>query len=61
MKKIVSFLVMLLFVVVASSQENRPRLVAGYPVNYREDSVSTYTLPDLFTCMDGQEVPVPED
>lgn len=38
------------------AQDNRPRLVAGYPVNYSEDSVGTYILPDLLTCNDGKKV-----
>lgn len=56
MKKILSCFTLLLFFVAGSSQENRPKLVAGYPVNYNEDSTGTYTLPDLFTCADGQKV-----
>ncbi|QHV96484.1 glucuronyl esterase domain-containing protein [Spirosoma endbachense] len=35
---------------------NRPTLVAGIPVNYQEDSVGSYILPDLLTCADGQPV-----
>ena len=35
---------------------NRPTLVAGIPVNYQEDSVGSYVLPDLLTCADGQPV-----
>ncbi len=40
----------------AQQSANRPTLVAGIPVNYNEDSVGTYTLPDLLTCLDGQKV-----
>jgi hypothetical protein len=35
---------------------NRPTLVAGIPVNYQEDSVGSYVLPDLLKCTDGQLV-----
>jgi len=31
-------------------------VVAGIPVNYSEDSVGTYTLPDLFTARDGSKI-----
>jgi hypothetical protein len=43
---------------VAAQQQaaNRPTLVAGFPVNYQEDSVGSYTLPDLLTCIHGQRV-----
>jgi hypothetical protein len=40
----------------AQQPANRPTLVAGIPVNYQEDSVGAYTLPDLLTCLDGQRV-----
>ncbi|GAB3992228.1 acetylxylan esterase [Spirosoma daeguense] len=40
----------------AQQAANRPTLVAGIPVNYQEDSVGTYTLPDLLTTTDGQRV-----
>lgn len=43
----------------ASAQQqaaNRPTMVAGFPVNYAEDSVGTYTLPDPLKTMDGQTV-----
>lgn len=40
----------------AQQPANRPTLVAGIPVNYQEDSVGSYTLPDLLTCLDGRKV-----
>jgi hypothetical protein len=52
-------LLMALFVkAIAQTQPaNRPpTLVAGIPVNYQEDSVGTYVLPDLLICNDGQPV-----
>jgi hypothetical protein len=39
-----------------AQQANRPELVAGHPVNYREDLVGSYTLPDLFACSDGKRI-----
>ncbi|WP_353717515.1 acetylxylan esterase [Dyadobacter sp. 676] len=35
---------------------NRPTVVAGFPVNYHEDSVGTYTLPELLKTQDGKPV-----
>ena len=49
-----------LFLLVASctwgQQPNRPQLVAGFPVNYDEDKVGEYTLPDLFLTAQGKRV-----
>jgi hypothetical protein len=56
MKKIASLLLILLVAMVVKGQDNRPRLVAGFPVNYSEDSVGSYTLPELLTCKDGQKI-----
>src|SRR5262245_4150588 len=39
-----------------AQQSNRPVLVAGFPVNYDENLVGSYTLPDLFTLSDGKRV-----
>jgi hypothetical protein len=39
-----------------AKQANRPELVAGHPVNYREDLVGAYILPDLFVCADGKPI-----
>lgn len=35
---------------------NRPTVVAGFPVNYAEDSVGAYTLPELLKTADGKPV-----
>lgn len=40
----------------AQQAANRPTVVAGFPVNYHDDSVGTYTLPDVLRCADGQAV-----
>jgi hypothetical protein len=49
-------LVVLSLAAKAQQAANRPTLVAGIPVNYSEDSVGQYTLPDLLQCADGQKV-----
>lgn len=35
---------------------NRPTVVAGFPVNYQEDSVGTYMLPELLKTTSGQAI-----
>lgn len=40
----------------AQQAANRPTVVAGIPVNYQEDSVGTYTLPELLKTSDGKAV-----
>jgi len=37
-------------------KEKLTRIVAGFPVNYEEDSVGSYVLPDLSTMQNGQQV-----
>lgn len=39
-----------------AQQANRPERVAGHPVNYQEELVEAYTLPDLLICADGTRV-----
>jgi len=39
-----------------SQKEKLAKTVAGFPVNYEEDSIAAYTLPDLFTMQDGKTV-----
>lgn len=51
------FIIIVFFSNTASAQPaNAPRPVAGFPVNYSEDSVGNYVLPDLFTQQNGQKV-----
>lgn len=38
------------------SQSNAPKLVAGFPVNYDEALVGTYTLPDPLISMNGKKI-----
>lgn len=39
-----------------SQKEKLSKTSAGFPVNYEEDSVGAYTLPDLLTCSNGQKI-----
>ena len=58
MKAALSISIFALLSVVSLAQQpaNRPTLVAGFPVNYQEDSVGVYTLPELLKCNDGEMV-----
>lgn len=38
-----------------AQKEKLAKTSAGFPVNYEEDSVGTYILPDLFTLSNGQK------
>jgi hypothetical protein len=40
----------------AYSQTNLNRMVAGFPVNYSEDSVGTYALPNVLSLQNGAKV-----
>ena len=46
----------LIFSVGISQTENLPKTSAGFPINYKEDSVGNYILPDLLTLSNGQPV-----
>jgi hypothetical protein len=56
MKKLLVFITLFCGAISLTAQDNRPRLVAGFPVNYNEDSVGSYTLPHLLMGADGQKV-----
>lgn len=57
MKKIAFLIALTASTFMSSAQQaNRPELVAGIPVNYQEDKVGEYTLPDLLVCADGTRV-----
>ncbi len=57
MRKITLFILFALFsVMTVAQQPNRPTLVAGFPVNYEENAVGTYTLPELLMTADGKRV-----
>jgi hypothetical protein len=56
-KKIVFIIVATIFSNLAFAQKEKlTRVVAGFPVNYEEDSVGSYVLPDLFKLNNGQKV-----
>ncbi len=53
------FLVFLIICLVPNSfgqKENLPKTSAGFPINYEEDLVGNYTLPDLLTLNNGKKV-----
>jgi hypothetical protein len=57
MKSVTTLLILLAASFVGLPQQaNRPQIVAGYPVNYQEDQVGAYTLPEVLICADGQRV-----
>ncbi|MEN2281631.1 acetylxylan esterase [Algoriphagus sp. SE2] len=41
---------------IAKQTQAPPSVVAGFPVNYDENAIPPYTLPDLFTLKNGQKV-----
>ncbi len=56
MRILVLFLLLFSVTDLLSQQPNRPQNVAGIAVNYDEDRVGEYTLPDLFTASDGRRI-----
>ena len=57
MKKKLHLIPLLFIFFCANAQkENLPKMSAGFPVNYEEDSVGTYVLPELLTLSNGQKV-----
>ena len=57
MKKILSLIVLLIpGLFVLAQKEKLAKTSAGFPVNYEEDSVGSYTLPDVLTMANGQPV-----
>jgi hypothetical protein len=57
MKKTLLFIITFFLSFLAFSQKEKlTRVVAGFPVNYEEDSVGSYILPDLFTMRNGDKV-----
>ena len=56
-KKIVFIIAATIFSnLVFSQKEKLTRVVAGFPVNYEEDSVESYVLPGVLTLNNGQKV-----
>ena len=57
MKVFLSILVLILVNFLAFSQSQEPpKLVAGFPVNYDEDAIPPYTLPELLTLENGKQI-----
>lgn len=58
MKSLLLLAMLMPFSLAVNAQQaaNRPTLVAGIPVNYQEDSVGSYVLPDLLKFADGKPV-----
>lgn len=59
-KKVYPKILLLLFALTGltafGQKENLNRMSAGFPVNYEEDSVGTYTLPDVLVLSNGKKV-----
>jgi len=57
MKNVILIFVSIIISASAFAQkENLNRVVAGFPVNYEEELVGTYTLPDVLVFNNGQRV-----
>lgn len=56
MKHIILFTLSLFTCVLLFAQKEPAKVVAGIPVNYSEDSVGTYTLPDVLKLNNGKMV-----
>ena len=55
-KNLCFFLSIFLYVLVSAQPQNLPKTSAGFPINYSEDSVGNYVLPDPLTMSNGQKV-----
>jgi len=57
MKNVLFIIIATIFSNIAVCQKEKlAKMVAGFPVNYEDDSVGMYTLPDLLTTQGGQRV-----
>src|SRR3954462_7830162 len=57
MKRTSLFIAAFILSTIAFSQKEKlAKVVAGFPVNYEDDSVGSYVLPDLFTMKNGDKV-----
>jgi hypothetical protein len=57
MKNVLFIIIATIFSNIAVCQKEKlAKMVAGFPVNYEDDSVGMYTLPDLLTTQEGQSV-----
>lgn len=55
-KAFLCFAALLVYACSYAQKENLNRVVAGFPVNYEEDSVGAYTLPDVLKLENGKRV-----
>ena len=55
-KNLCVVLLVFMFVFASAQPQNLPRFSAGFPINYSEDSVGNYILPDPLTMSNGQKV-----
>src|SRR4051812_4740597 len=53
---LITFIVIIASLHRTYSQPNAPQNVAGFPVNYDEAGVGTYTLPELLVTSNGKKV-----
>jgi hypothetical protein len=57
MKKVLMLTINIMAASILFAQtENLPKTSAGFPINYNEDSVGNYTLPDVLTLQNGKKV-----
>src|SRR6186713_717577 len=54
-------LVVWLSIFTVAQQPTPPQIVAGIPANYDESKVGEFTLPDLFTTLDGKKITTSKD
>jgi hypothetical protein len=55
-RKLILLIVFIFPLLVVAQKENLPKTSAGFPINYEDDSVGTYTLPDPLRLSNGQPV-----
>ena len=60
MNKMMLALSMLASSFLYAQTENLPKTSAGFPINYNEDSVGTYVLPNVLTLKNGKKVTSPK-
>ncbi|MEO6232537.1 MAG: hypothetical protein ABJB11_12070 [Ferruginibacter sp.] len=55
-KQLLLFMLLACYQLLLAQKDILPKMSAGFPVNFDEDSVGNYTLPDLLTLTNGQKV-----
>jgi hypothetical protein len=56
MKRSITFILLIICCCANAQKEKLAKTSAGFPVNYEEDSVGSYVLPDLLTTTNGQRI-----